>query len=77
MVHTYRFKAPIMVVVQHANRPRLVQLPAGSIFQTNDSTPDVNRMVDGTCNSDGVMMFARDLEERAEFIEEKVLRASA
>ena len=67
-----------MVVVQESNRPRLVQLPAGSIFETNDSTPDVHGMVDGTCNGDVVMIFASDLKERAKFIgEERVLRAGA
>jgi len=71
----YRFQTPITIVVKQS---RLLQLPTGTMFYANDSAPDANGMVHGTCNGETVMMFSRDLEDRAEFVvEESVLRAGA
>ena len=60
----YRLTNPITVDVQ--SRHRLVELPAGSIIYPGSPDPDANGMIDGMCNGDEVMVFSRDLEERAE-----------
>ena len=62
----YRLKNPITAVLRRANHYRLVQLLPGSVFLTTGSKPDRNGMLDGTCGDDVVLMFARDLDERAE-----------
>jgi hypothetical protein len=61
----HRLYSPITVVVKEANRYRLAELPAGSVFNASGSKPDLNGMIDGTCNGVVVFMFSRDLEERA------------
>jgi hypothetical protein len=60
-----RLEGPITVVVKEANHYRLAELPAGSVFNATGSTPDINGMIDGTCNGAVVFMFSRDLEEGA------------
>ena len=65
----YRFMAPITVVLRDPERQRLVELPGGSIFVTTASAPDCNGMIDGTCNGTSALLFARDLDERAERVE--------
>ena len=65
---TYRFKVPIAVVIRDARGYRLRELPAGSLFLPAGSRPDPSGMIDGTCNGDVVLIFARDLDERAERI---------
>ena len=78
MTSAYRFKTSITVIVQQGRRHRLVQLPAGSIFNATDSAPDPNGMIDGTCQGDEVMMFSRDLEDRTELMPpEKALQVGA
>ena len=62
----YRLKYPITVVVRRRDNYRLVQLPAGSVFHLSGAMPDSSGMIDGTCKGDSVMIFSRDLEERAE-----------
>jgi hypothetical protein len=62
----YRLKNPVTVVLRQADRYRLIQLRSGSVFWTTGSKPDANGMIDGICNDDVVLMFARDLEERTE-----------
>ena len=62
----YLLKNPITVVVRHLNHYCVVQLPAGSVFNASSSRPDSNGMIDGTCKGDMVLMFSRDLEDRAE-----------
>jgi len=64
----YRIKTPVTVVVREINNYRLAQLPEGSLFETSGSRPDVNGMVDGTCKGEVVLIFSRDLEDRAELI---------
>ena len=68
----YLLKNPITVVVRQVNQYRLVQLPAGSVFNSSGSRPDPNGMIDGTCRGDVVLMFSRDLEDRAEPIPARV-----
>ena len=65
---TYRINSPIMAVMM--NRDRLIQLPIGSMIYAGSLTPDANGMIDGICNGEVVMVYSRDLEERAERIEE-------
>jgi hypothetical protein len=60
----YRLTNSITVDIQC--RHRLIELPAGSIIYPSSVGPDANGMVDGICNGDVVMVFSRDLEERAE-----------
>ena len=66
----YLLNNAITVVVRTVNHYRLVQLPAGSVFNTSGSKPDPNGMIDGTCKGHVVLMFSRDLEERADPIQE-------
>jgi hypothetical protein len=61
----YRLDSPKTVVVKEANRHRLTELPAGSVFNAKCPKPDHNGMIDGTCNGVVVFMFSRDLDERA------------
>jgi hypothetical protein len=68
----YLLKNPITVVVRQVNHYRLVQLPAGSVFNASGSEPDPSGMIDGTCKGDAVLMFSRDLEDRAEPIGARV-----
>lgn len=62
----YLLKNPITVVIRELNHYRLTQLPAGSVFKALGSKPDPNGMIDGTCQGDVVLVFSRDLEDRAE-----------
>lgn len=55
-----------MVVIRDMSGYKLRELPAGSVFRPTGSKPDSNRMIDGTCDGAVVLMFLRDLEERAE-----------
>jgi hypothetical protein len=64
----YRIKIPITVVLRQADHYRLIQLCSDSVFLTTGSKPDANGMIDGTCGNDIVLIFARDLEDRAERI---------
>ena len=64
----YLFVTPIVVVLREGERQRLVERPVGSIFVTTAS-PDRNGMIDGTCDGTSALLFARDLEERAERLE--------
>jgi hypothetical protein len=66
----HRLDSPITVVVKEANHYWLAELPAGSVFTATDSKPDVNGMIDGTCNGAIVFIFSRDLEEGARPIAE-------
>jgi hypothetical protein len=61
----HRLDSPITVVVKEANQYRLAELPAGAVFNAIGSKPDLNGMIDGTCNGAVVFMFSRDLEEGA------------
>jgi len=65
---TYLFKAPIVVVLCDASGERPRELPVGSVFMTTSSTPDCSGMIDGMCDGTSAIMFARDLDERAERI---------
>ena len=67
----YRLNAPITVVIRDERRYRLVELPAGSIVLAANWQPDANGMIDGTCKGNSVLLFLRDLEERAEPIAAK------
>jgi hypothetical protein len=62
----YLLKNPITIVSRQRNHYRLAQLPAGSVFNAAGSKPDSNGMIDGTCQGDVVLIFSRDLEDRAE-----------
>jgi uncharacterized protein YciI len=64
----YRLKNPITVLLQQADHYRLKQLCAGSVFVASGSNPDATGIIDGTCGDQPVLIFARDLEERAERI---------
>jgi|HubBroStandDraft_2_1064218.scaffolds.fasta_scaffold71749_3 hypothetical protein len=62
----YLLKNPITVVIRQLDHYRLAQLPAGAVFEASGSKPDPNGMIDGTCQGDVVLIFSRDLEDRAE-----------
>jgi len=55
-----------MAVIRDMSGYKLRELPAGTVFLPTASKPDCNRMIDGTCGTDVVLIFLRDLEERAE-----------
>jgi len=62
----YRLVNSIMVVIREASGYKLRELPSGAVFWPTGSQPDCNRMIDGMCNGAEVLMYQRDLEDRAE-----------
>jgi hypothetical protein len=63
--NAYRLKDPLMAVVQEDNS-HLTELPPGSMFYCTSAKPDSHGMVKGMCKGHMVLIFACDLEERAE-----------
>ena len=63
--NAYRLKDPLIALVQE-DSSHLTELPAGSMFYCTSSKPDSHGMVKGMCKGRMVLIFACDLEERAE-----------
>ena len=61
----YRLIEPITVVTGDTRHSRLTELSEGSVVLCRDSSPDTIGMVEGTCKGTQVLIFLRDLEERA------------
>jgi hypothetical protein len=61
----YRLVIPLIAVIQEEDS-RLMELPAGSLFYSLNCTPDSRGMVKGMCKGHAVLIFACDLEDRAE-----------
>lgn len=64
----YRLRRPATVAIRERNGFRLKELSVGSLFITMSPGPDHNGMVTGTSNGNTVLIFTRDLEERAEIV---------
>ena len=74
---TYRLKSPIGAVIEDDAVAKVnvadvvgmvTELPSGSEFVVADAKPDHKGMVSGTCEGKSVLVFQRDLDERAEAI---------
>ena len=65
-VSVFRFRAPATVAIRERNGFRLKELSPGALFLAPCAEPDRNGMVAGTSNGYTVLVFTRDLEERAE-----------
>lgn len=63
--NAYRLRDPLMAVIQE-DTSRLTELPAGSTFYCSTIHPDAHGMVKGMYKGQMVLLFACDLEERAE-----------
>ena len=63
--NAYRLKDPLIAVIQE-DSSHLVELPAGAMFYCTTPKPDAHGMVKGMCKGHMVLLFACDLEERAE-----------
>lgn len=62
----YLLRRSTVVLIRDMRGYKLRELPAGAVFHPTGSKPDSNRMIDGTCKGAVILMFLRDLEERAE-----------
>lgn len=61
----YVLKIPLMAVVNEETA-HLIELPEGALFYAANAKPDSHGMIKGMCKGHMVMIFARDLAERAE-----------
>lgn len=64
----YRFRAPTTVAIRERNGFRITEVSADSLFFSSSTEPDRNHMLGGVCNGETIVVFARDLEERAEVV---------
>ena len=62
----YRFQREVVVVFRCLGGYKLRSLPPGTIFVQSVPRPDSSGMIDGVCNGQAALIFARDLEERAQ-----------
>lgn len=71
----YRLRNPTAVVIRERDRFRLSELSAGSVILSDVVQPDANGMIEGTCKGASVLVFFRDLEDKAELLEIDVVQS--
>jgi hypothetical protein len=71
-MRVYRIKNAVRAVVTEGSGCRLTELPPGAVFSLTAVEPDPNGMIEGTSSERTVLVFLRDLEQKAELMNIKI-----
>ena len=66
----YRLNTPTLAIMVHDGQHSSVTVPAGDIVQVTDGPLDENRLVEVEWEGKVLLMFAVDLRERGEPVDE-------